>query len=362
MATANDQLQDSAIDNAVDIQQFGTGAVLAVLSILNRYDAELTAALMVALEQVPPEQFTVERFEQVLGEVRRVNTEAYAAAEAEIQRELEGMAEHQADWEYAALVAILPLLVQRRYPVQRVAPVPALSQALGEPIQGRTLTNWLADARDSRITSIVNAVRTGTMDGLSIAEIIQKVRGTKAAKYADGVLQSARKNIETIIKTGITAIVESIKDAFWQNNAELVEAVQWVSVLDSRTSHYCQARAGKLYTPNTFKPIGHKIPWLQGPGKLHFRCRSTSTRVLKSWRKLGISELSPADRSLLSGEVPAETTYSEWLSRQSAARQDQILGKERALLYRNGDLSFSQMFNQYGQWLTLEQLRQRNRI
>jgi len=361
VATINEELQDAAIDNAVDLQQFGTGAVLAVLTILNRYDAELSAALLVALEQIPPESFTVERFEQALTDVRRINEAAYAAAQEEIQTQLEGLAEHESNWEFALLIGLLPLAVQRRFPVQRVSAPAALSQALGQPIQGRTLDNWLADAREGRITSIINAVRTGIVEGQSVSEIIQRIRGTRAAKFADGVLQSARKNIETIIKTAVTSIAEMIKDAFWQNNDELVAAVQWVSVLDSRTSHFCIARSGKLYTPIEHKPIGHKIPWLQGPGALHFRCRSHSQRVLKSWRQLGITGLSEQDRALMDGATPSDTTYSEWLARQSAKRQEQILGKERAMLYRNGDLSFSQLFNQFGQWLTLEQLKQRIR-
>jgi hypothetical protein len=361
VATVNEELQDASIDNAVDLQQFGTGAVLAVLAILNRYDAELSAALMVALEQVPPESFTVERFEQVLGDVRRINAEAYAAAEAEIQVQLEGMAEHESNWEYALLIGLLPLAVQRRFPVQRVSAPAALSQALGQPIQGRLLDNWLKNAREGRMTTIVNAVRTGVVEGLSVSEIIQSIRGTRAAKYADGVLNRARQGLESIIKTAVTSIAEMIKDAFWTANDDLVEAVQWVSVLDGRTSHWCMARAGKLYTPVTHRPIGHEIPWLSGPGLLHFRCRSGASRVLKSWRQLGVTGLSEQDRALMDGQVPQETTYGEWLARQSAKRQEQILGKERAMLYRNGDLSFSQMFNQYGQWLTLEQLNQRIR-
>lgn len=361
MPTANEELQDAAIDNAVDLQQFGTGAVLAVLAILNRYDADLSTALMVALEQAPPESFTVERLEQVLDEVRRINAEAYAAADAEIQTQLAGLAEHESNWEYAILIGLLPLAVQRRFPVQRVSATAALSQALGQPIQGRTLDNWLTNAREGRITSIVNAVRTGVVEGESIADIIRRIRGTRAAKFADGVLQQARKSLETIIKTAVTSIAEMIKDAFWQNNDDLVAAVQWVSVLDSRTSHFCIARSGKLYTPVEYKPIGHKVPWLQGPGALHFFCRSHSQRVLKSWRQLGITGLSEQDRALMDGEIPVDTTYSEWLARQSFKRQEQILGKERAMLYHNGDLRFSQMFNQFGQWLTLEQLKQRIR-
>ncbi|MGC0979810.1 hypothetical protein [Pantoea agglomerans] len=86
------------------------------------------------------------------------------------------------------------------------------------------------------------------------------------------------------------------------------------------------------------KPIGHKIPYIRGPGRAHFCCRSTETLVLKSWREMGIpvDEMPPGTRASMDGQQPAETTYADWLSRQSLARQKAVLGDTRARLLQAG--------------------------
>jgi hypothetical protein len=83
--------------------------------------------------------------------------------------------------------------------------------------------------------------------------------------------------------------------------------------------------------------------------------------VTKSWRDLGfdIDEMAPGTRASMDGQVPEETTYSEWLMRQSAARQDDVLGPTRGKLLRQGGLTIDKFVNDKGRTLTLKQLRQR---
>ena len=362
MTTLNEDLQDASIDNAVDIQQYASGTVVALIRILNSADAALSSALLVALDGVDPANFTVEQFDALLAEVRRINTEAYDSVASALDAELQGLAESQSDFEYGLLVSLLPLLVRQQIPVNKVSAQDTYNRALTEPMQGNTLGNWMRNAAAARITSIANRARDGFLAGETVEQILTAIRGTKANKYSDGVLNRARKNLDSIIKTAIGHVVEIVADQFASNNAKLIKAVQWISALDSRTTHMCQIRAYKLYAPITYKPIGHKVPWLQGPGALHWGCRSTSSMIVQSSRELGVIDLTDSELAYLDGKVPSETTYSEWLAKQSEARQVQVLGKERALLYRNGNLSFGEMYSNTGQWLTLEQLRQRNRI
>jgi hypothetical protein len=91
-------------------------------------------------------------------------------------------------------------------------------------------------------------------------------------------------------------------------------------------------------------------------------CRSSSTPVLKSYRELGIpiDEISASTRASMDGEVPAETTYSEWIAKQSAARQDEVLGPTRGKLFRQGDLAIDRFTNDKGVFLTLDELRARD--
>lgn len=59
------------------------------------------------------------------------------------------------------------------------------------------------------------------------------------------------------------------------------------------------------------------------------------------------------------GQVPAKTTYYEWLSTRSAATQDRVLGPERAELLRSGKLKAEDLHNKFGDPLTLAELRKK---
>jgi len=53
-------------------------------------------------------------------------------------------------------------------------------------------------------------------------------------------------------------------------------------------------------------------------------------------------------------------TYGQWLKDQPASVQDQVLGPKRAELFRSGGLKIDRFFNDKGQLLSLDQLRERD--
>lgn len=55
------------------------------------------------------------------------------------------------------------------------------------------------------------------------------------------------------------------------------------------------------------------------------------------------------------GQVPAETTYDQWLRRQSAAFQDDILGPTRGRLFREG-MTLDRFVDHTGRRVTLDEL------
>lgn len=61
------------------------------------------------------------------------------------------------------------------------------------------------------------------------------------------------------------------------------------------------------------------------------------------------------------GELPAETTYEQFLRRQSAEFQDSVLGPTKGALFRRGKVSLSEFVDETGRTLTLEELREENR-
>lgn len=361
-ATASALLQDEAINHAHDLHRFSVGVVQRMVAVLNRADASLVAQLTEALMRLERDSFTVQRLEAVLASVPRINAEAYATVLDALQPEIQGLARVEAAGQVGAFKAALPSVVQIQFPIAGISAEQVYAAALSRPFQGRLLKDWAANLEQSRLGMIRNAVRAGYVEGQTTAEIIQKVRGTRALKYADGLLNKPRHELAAVVQTALSHTAQTARAVMTDANADLIKATRWVSTLDTRTSPQCRIRDGLTYTPDTHKPIGHSVPWGDGPGRLHFNCRSVSVPVLKSWRELGIpiDDMAPGTRASMDGQVPADLTYAEWFGKQSTARQEDILGPARYALMQKGKVSLDSFYNDRGRWLSLAELAARS--
>lgn len=364
MPTINQILEDEHIAHAVSLEKYKVGVVQRIIALLNRSDADLSAALAAALERLPAESFTVERLELLLDEVRAINAQAYAQVATELQSDLKELAGYEAGWQQALFEKAIPEPVLVRFPIVSVTADQAYAAAMSRPFQGRLLRNWGEEIAADRMVKVRNAIRTGYVDGKTTDQIVRSIRGTRASGYADGFLERPRKDLAAVVRTAIGHTAATAREQFNTANSEILKSEDWLSTLDTHTSDGCIIRDRKSYTIGTHKPIGHKYPWLQGPGRLHFCCRSTSTPRTKSWRELGIpiGEMTPAQRASMDGQVPADTTYSEWLNRQSDARKAEVLGPMRYQMYRNGKLDLEDFYSPTGEWLTLAEIAQRDAL
>lgn len=363
MATVNDQLQDAAVSHAVDLQQFSNGVVARIIATLNRSDADLVARLQAALDGLPTSAASVERIEVLLASVRALNLQAYQQIERELTAELRALAEYEAGHQAALFQAVIPPQVVTQVGVAAVNVEQAFSAAMARPFQGRLLREWAQDIGEARMLRIRDAVRMGFVQQESIGQIVQRVRGTRARAYKDGLLEIDRRGAEAVVRTAISHTAGFTRDRFHEANADLVKAQAWTSTLDSRTSEGCRIRDGLQYEPvSPYKPIGHKVPWLGGPGRLHWQCRSTAVPVVKSWRELGlnIDEAPASTRASMDGQVAEDTTFAAWIKRQPAARQIEVLGPTRAKLMRSGGLDLERFYNDKGRALSLDEMRERD--
>lgn len=356
--SVNEQLADDAIRHAVNFDRYGTGVVRRLIALLTRVDADLSAQLLAALERLPAESFAVERLDALLANVQSLNRRAYESFGMELRRELRDFVEYEAGYQQQLFAAALPPQVS----FTAVSIEQVYSAALSRPFQGRLLSEWSQSIEADRMTRIRDAIRMGYVEGQTTDQVIRRIRGTRAKGYEDGIIEIDRRNAEAVVRTALSHTAGVTRDRFYQENSDLVKAVKWLATLDGRTSTDCRIRDGLHYTNDAHKPVGHKIPWGAGPGRLHWRCRSTSTPVLKSWRELGIDvdEMSASSRASMDGQVPADIKWPDWIKKQSASRQDDYLGPSRAKLLREGNLDPVRFWSDRGRYLTLSELRERD--
>ena len=354
MATVNELLRDLNIGHQVDLTQYANDQVRKVISLLNQSDSELFAQLTQALERMPAESFTVQRLEQQLLAVREMNAALYRRMLSGFSVDLKDLAQHELGFQGQMLLTVPPVSV----PLVALAPETVYAAVLARPFQGRLLSEWTLGLGADRMARIRDTIRIGFVNSEPIAQMVGRLRGTRAKGYADGLLDISRRNAETVVRTAVSHTANVARDSLYQANSDLIKAIQWVSTLDARTSGICRARDGKQYTCDAHSPIGHSLSWLGGPGQAHWNCRSSSTPVLKSWKELGLdmNEMPEGTRASMDGQVAANLRYGDWFGKQSAARQDQIVGVTRGRMFRAGEMSFDQFSNNKGRLLTLKEL------
>lgn len=361
MMTANDRLSDESLAHAIWISRYSTGVASRMMKLLNDSDAELTARLLVAMDTLDANSFTVSRLESLLVSVRALNHEAVQAMYAGLSAELQELAKHEAGFQLSLFQFAIPDDVLALHPLVGISPDAVYAAAMAQPFQGRLLSEWADNLEADRMTRISNTVRQGFLLGDTTEQIARKVRGHANRGYQDGALQMSRTNAGSIAKTAVGHLASTARQSFATANDDILKGKQWLSTLDNRTSKDCRIRDRLKYTLDN-KPIGHKVPYLQGPGKIHFCCRSVETYILKSSEELGIKigEIKDSSRASMDGQVPADTDYQGWFSRQSFTRQSQIVGETRARLIRDGGMSPDEFYTDKGEWLTLDQLRERD--
>lgn len=128
--------------------------------------------------------------------------------------------------------------------------------------------------------------------------------------------------------------------------------------------HNCIAYDGATWDLDGKPTGGNKLPFVNEGGAdggvpRHWNCRSILVPITKTWKDLGVDaeEFKPSTRAAMDGTVAAQMGYAEWLKRQSNERQDAILGKGKAALYRAGRITTRDLLDQSGRPLTLAELQ-----
>ncbi|MBV7434498.1 phage head morphogenesis protein [Cardiobacteriaceae bacterium TAE3-ERU3] len=210
-------------------------------------------------------------------------------------------------------------------------------------INGAGLDDWWTKQSRDTVFKFQRTVRQGMADGLLHRQI---------SKILADEIKLARRHADTLVITATAGVSSRASEILRDNNRDILQGEQHLSTLDSRTSDICRARDNLLWDMDK-KPVGHDIPYQRPP--LHPRCRSVMLLVTRHRKAM----MEHGTRASADGLVPAKTTYEDWLKSKSVAEQDDILGKGKAALWRDGKITMRDMLDQTGRPLTLEELKAR---
>lgn len=190
------------------------------------------------------------------------------------------------------------------------------------------------DVKETIVDGTIKKIRGGILVGKTNKQI------------SDDVYHMAnnrtRRQAEALVRTSTNHVGSIARQEFYKANESVIQGERYLATLDSRTTLICAGYDGELFD------IG------KGPQPpVHWNCRSIRVaEVYDKWKIPGLGN----ERSSVDGPVSAKTTYGSFLKKQDKAFQDDVLGPERAKLFRSGEISIDK-FTDNGRTLTLEQLK-----
>ena len=223
-------------------------------------------------------------------------------------------------------------------------------------VQGATVGQWFGKLNEQMRFDMGRAVKVGVSLGETNQQIARRILGAGGDKGPEA-LPKGRRDATAVTRTAVQTIANEARLATFEENEDIIKEVQWISTLDSRTTDICMARSGLLWTLPGYKPKGHSIPWNGGP-PAHWSCRSTVIPITKTFRELGVDqdEIPLSTRASMDGQVARDLTFAQFLEGKPPEFADEMLGKGRAQLWRDGKITLQDLLNPKGVPLTLRQL------
>lgn len=382
--TANEDLLAAIVRHQVDILRFSKGEALTALGILDAADKDLVAQIAGRVNAGLSPLGTT-RLEALLSDVRRQRERVFKRLKNQYNKSLTGLAGNEAAFEQAVLEGSIP------FDFKTASVQDATLKALvNEPIRGLHLDGWLDNMQKADVDRLQQIVTLAAIEGQTVQQV------TSALKQA---LNTNRRNAEALARTSINHVSNRAREAVWDANEDIIDGLRWTATLDGRTSPICQSRDGEV-APVGSNPLPAGADPLNPPGArppAHFNCRSVmvpiidgeaivgdrpfvrDTRTRKQrmidfrkdaklkagakWKDLSVKQrnaLIAKERSAWAkaniGQVPGKITYEQWLRKQPTGFQNEVLGREKGKLFRQG-ASLDKFVDKSGKSLTLKQLK-----
>lgn len=236
-----------------------------------------------------------------------------------------------------------------------------VKNALKQPLVGGQLADdvWRTIAENTRQKALY-AVREGIQQGLTTAQIVAQIRGTRTKvgdkyEYVGGIVDQSKNQIDAAVRTLRTHVAQvAYEEAF---NALGFTHVKDVCTLDGRTTDTCKNRDGVIQPINNIKM---RPPY-------HYRCRTIQIGCDADGKIDGkrpfvasdkpVAKIPKDERKDAIGQVDANTTYPTWFKRQSAEFQREALGKTKYELYKKGGYTLDKFVDPLGKEYTIAELR-----
>lgn len=342
MESVPDRLVYLQVRHAIQLLRYGNKVERDILKLLASVQADLLERIAGRLATIDDRGFdtgpvTTKRIEALLKEVSAVNDGVYSKTYAQLTTELAAFAVIEATYQAESLERALDMVdLKAKLP----SPTVLRKIATERPIQGSMLKSFVNGMAKGNMDRIERSIRIGMTEGQGVEAIVRRIRTED--------MEVSKRSARSIVRTSINHVANQAAQEVWRENESVVKGWQFIATLDSRTTIVCASLDGKI-----FKVGEGPVP------PRHPSCRSVTIAVTKTFKELGLdrNEYTLDQRASIDGQVSGSTDFDKWLTNQSAERQETVLGKKRAELWRNGKLDLNDFVRDGSTVITLDELR-----
>lgn len=326
--SSNDFIRDAAIRHQILLQRAAGGVYRKAIPLVDAMRRDLRANI--AAGDI--------RRAALLAELDAIILVHMQGIEAAMRGDLDKLAVNETEYTAQLLNKGADVTFDLPTEQQILAIVPNLRMSLasGKKVQELTISQAIAQFTDTNKRAVRTAIQSGIVEGRTLDQIVGEVDRLARTRTL--------RQTEALVRTSVNAVGAEARSRVYGQNADLLEGERWSSTLDGRTSIVCAGRDGQI------RPVGG---W-GGQPPAHYNCRSVLVPVVK--KQYTIPGMR-GTRSSIDGPVSNKTTYNSWLKRQSVGFQDEVLGPERAGLFRRGKLTLSQFSDDSGCLYSMDDLR-----
>ena len=353
--SVNDKILDEITGHSVDLQRLDASVRKKVLKQLKTLEADLVEELRRStLWNARTTQTQQKRLKVLLEKTRETIKTAFSQIAKDNAKELQQVSS------LAEAQVVKTLNVSLNMEVASVGMSASVLNAIAKDtvFEGATNKEWWSRRSETFRLKFQDTIRKGLVKGQTVDELITALIGRRVNRYLDGALRSEYRGAEALVRTGIQSVANQARLEAYNQYNDLIKGIEWVATLDNRTSQVCRGLDGLTWDLDR-NPIGHKIKY---PGTTaHWNCRSTQVPIVKSWKELGAkgkyNEIPESTRASMDGQVSEKVGYEDWLKRKSKSFQEDVLGKTKRKLWQEGKVGFTDLVDQSGNALTIDQIQ-----
>ena len=344
----SEELIRIAARHQVFIERFKQKTVDDYIGSFRQFEKEFRSYLM-ELDFELFNQLTKKQLAEAVRDLKTIYSNIQKGSVAKLYDEFEKFASVEAGFEFKSLDKLFKGKVGLQSGAQK-----AFSAALNNPLSanGQLVRPFIKTWSANQQSQVTGVIQQAWREGWSFQQIYQRVKGTKARKYKDGLSGLQSRQASSVIRSTLQHVSSEARFVTWDANKDVVTGYRWVSTLDNRTIPICRSLDGDIFELNK----GPRPP-------IHFNCRSTTAAEIDD--DLGLDFLDDdATRSAKFGPVDADETYYQWLKKQSKEFQIEVLGpnKQRILEAKGAEWFKENSIDSYFRPITLDELSAKAQI